>query len=99
MKTKLLILSSVALCAMLSSCASLQSANQVADYNGDGVISNAEYAQFQKQKNIEDRNVYSESVKRENAVNTVRDVRDATGAASSTVNIFRNFGSFYGGGY
>ncbi len=83
----------------LSSCASLQSANQVADYNGDGVISNAEYAQFQKQKNIEDRNVYSESVKRTNAVNTVRDVRDATGAASSTVNIFRNFGGYYGGGF
>ncbi len=98
MKKNLLILPAIAALS-LSSCASMQSANQVADYNGDGVISNAEYAQFQKQKNIEDRNVYSESVKRTNAVNTVRDVRDATGAASSTVNIFRNFGGYYGGGY
>ncbi len=98
MNKHLIALSALAALA-LSSCASMQSANQVADYNGDGVISNAEYAQFQKQKNIEDRNVYSESVKRTNAVNTVRDVRDATGAASSTVNIFRNFGGYYGGGY
>lgn len=98
MKKALLVLPVIATLG-LSSCASLQSANQVADYNGDGVISNAEYAQFQKQKNIEDRNVYSESVKRTNAVNTVRDLRDASGAASSTVNIFRNFGGYYGGGY
>ncbi len=98
MKKQFLILPVIAALG-LSSCASMQSANQVADYNGDGVISNAEYAQFQKQKNIEDRNVYSESVKRTNAVNTVRDVRDAAGAASSTVNIFRNFGGYYGGGW
>lgn len=96
---KHLIVLPVIIALGLCSCASMQSAHQVADYNGDGVISDAEYKQFQKQKNIEDRNVYSESVKRTNAVNTVRDVRDAAGAASSTVNIFRNFGGYYGGGW
>lgn len=70
---------------MLSNCASFQSANQVADYNGDGVVSNAEYVQFNKQKNVEDRNVYSESVKRRNVVNTVGDVNDTIWNARSAV--------------
>ena len=74
MKFLLLILPAAA----LVSCASVQTAS-VADYNGDGVISNAEYVQFQKQKDIEDRNVYTESVKRRNATNTVRDATEALG--------------------
>ncbi len=99
MKPFFVLLVGTAAAAGLSSCASFANANQLADYNRDGVITNAEYAQYQKSRNVEDRAVYSETIKRENMVNTVRDVRDAAGAASSTVNIFRNFGSFYGGGY
>ena len=74
----------------LSSCASTQNYG-VADFNRDGVISNAEYLQYQKQKDIEDRNVYSESVKRRNATNTVRDARDAVGGVRDLRNIIRNF--------
>ncbi|MGD1979419.1 MAG: hypothetical protein PVJ98_08505 [Akkermansiaceae bacterium] len=59
----------------LSSCASFTTAQQQADYNGDGFVSAAENAQFQRQKNVEDRAVYSESVKRRNVVNTVGDAR------------------------
>ena len=71
MKFLLLIIPAMA----LVSCASMQTAT-VADYNGDGAISNAEYVQFQKQKDIEDRNVYSESVKRRNVTNTARDATE-----------------------
>ena len=81
----------VAMAGFLSNCASMQSANQVADYNRDGLVSDAEYKQYMKQKNVEDRNVYSESTKRRNAVNTVRDVRDTVGAARSASWMLRNW--------
>jgi uncharacterized protein YceK len=59
----------------LSGCASFQSA-AVADYNHDGVVSDAEYRQYQKQKSVEASNVDVERAKRENARDTVRDVND-----------------------
>ena len=71
MKALLLLIPVVA----LSSCSSFSNAQQQADYNGDGLISPAENAQFQRQRNVEDRGVYSESVKRRNVVNTVGDAR------------------------
>jgi len=72
MKALILILPVVA----LSSCASFSTAQQQADYNRDGFVSSAENAQFQRQKNVEDRAVYSEGVKRRNVTNTVRDGAD-----------------------
>ena len=84
-------LSLVALAGTFVSCASFQSADQVADYNRDGLVSDAEYKQYMKQKNIEDRNVYSESTKRRNVTNTVRDVRDTVGAARSTRYLLRHW--------
>lgn len=74
----------------LASCASTQNAS-VADYNRDGVISNAEYAQYNKRADVQDRNVYTESNKRRNSVNTARDVRDGIGAVRDVRNIIRNF--------
>jgi hypothetical protein len=91
MKTMKTIITSIAatIAALtLSNCASVQSA-AVADYNGDGVVSRAEAAQYHRQKDIEDRNVYTESNKRRNAVNTVRDVRDVGWAARSIRNTAR----------
>lgn len=63
--------------AAFSSCASVSTAQQHADYNRDGFVSQAEAAQYNRQKNVEDRAVYSESVKRRNVTNTVRDGADA----------------------
>ena len=86
MKALLLTLPAV----VLVSCSSFQNAS-VADYNGDGVISNAEYTQFQKQKDIEDRNVYSESVKRRNVTNTVRDTSDTLFQARRAQSLIKSF--------
>ena len=86
MKTPLLILPAVALVG----CASTQTA-AVADYNGDGLISDAEYVQYQKQRDIEDRNVYSESVKRRNVTNTARDVSDTLWHARRTQALIENW--------
>ncbi len=83
------IISSASLLA-LASCASMQNAS-VADYNGDGLVSDAEYKQYQKQKNVEDRNVYTESNKRRNAVRTVTDTRDALWGARSIRNTLRGW--------
>ncbi len=74
----------------LASCASVQNAG-VADYNGDGAISNAEYTQYQKQADIQDRNVYTESNKRRNAVNTVGDTADGLYEAHRVRDLFRAF--------
>ena len=86
MKALLLAIPTIA----LASCASMQT-YEVADYNRDGLVSNAEYQQYNKQKDIEDRNVYSESVKRRNAVNTTRDVRDSLWNARAIMNTLENF--------
>jgi hypothetical protein len=72
-KTCLLLLSLTSL--FLTSCATFQTAS-VADYNGDGVISDAEYKQYQKQKSVEAANVEVETMKRRNAVNTVGDANE-----------------------
>ncbi len=74
--------------ASLTGCASFQTA-QVADYNGDGVISDAEYRQYQKQKSVESSNVQVERAKRENARDTLRDVNDAVWTAHSVRNGLR----------
>jgi hypothetical protein len=75
---------------LLANCASTQN-YQVADINGDGLISDAEYRQYNMQKNVEDRNVYSEGAKRRNARDTVLDTRDAVWGASSIKNMVENF--------
>ena len=71
----------------LASCASFTNAQQQADYNRDGFVSSAENAQFQRQKNVEDRAVYSESVKRRNVTNTVRDAADAVSQGKRIQNL------------
>lgn len=68
MKKLLIILPFLA----LANCATMQNAS-VADYNGDGVISDAESKQYHKQASIQERNVYTEATKRRNAVDTTRD--------------------------
>ena len=73
-----------------ASCASTQTAG-VADFNQDGLISDAESKQYHKQAGIQERNVYTESVKRRNAVNTTRDVRDSLWNVQATRNLLRNW--------
>lgn len=75
----------------LASCASFSTAQQQADYNRDGFVSSAENAQFQRQKNVEDRAVYSESVKRRNVTNTVGDTADTLYNAHRVRNLWRGF--------
>ncbi len=89
MKKNLIILSAIAITG-LSGCASFQTA-QVADYNGDGVISDAEHRQYQKQKSVEASNVSVERMKRENAVDTVRDVNDTIWNVHGIRNGIRSF--------
>lgn len=60
----------------LASCASVTTAQQQADYDRDGFVSAAENAQFQRQKNVEDRAVFSEAAKRRNVTDTARDALD-----------------------
>lgn len=79
------------LALLATSCSSTQNAQQVADYDGDGFISDAEYKQFQKQKNVEDRNVYSESVKRRNVSNTVDDINRSVWGTRSILDGIRSF--------
>jgi len=71
--------------------ASFSNAQQQADYNNDGFVSAAESQQFHRQKNVEDRAVYSESVKRRNVTNTARDARDGLGAVKDIQRIFKSF--------
>lgn len=63
----------------------------VADLNGDGVISDAEFKQSGKQNYIQQDNVRTESMKRRNAVNTVGDVRDAAWNVRSLKGIMQSF--------
>ena len=74
----------------LCSCASFQTA-QVADYNRDGLVSDAEYRQYQKQKSVEASNVQVESMKRENAVDTVRDANETLWNVHGIRNAVRAF--------
>ena len=88
MKPILLI---VPLALALASCASTMTAQQSADYDGDGYISDAEHKQFNKQKNVEDRAVYTESVKRRNVANTVRDANDIVWGTRSLIRGIEGF--------
>jgi len=87
MKSLLILLPVIA----LSSCSSFTTAQQQADYNRDGFVSPAENAQYQRQKNVEDRAVYSESVKRRNVTNTVRDAADTLQGARRAQRLFKSF--------
>lgn len=75
----------------LSSCSSFTTARHQADYDRDGFISPAENAQYQRQKNVEDRAVYSESVKRRNVTNTVRDAADTLHGARRAQRLIESF--------
>jgi uncharacterized protein YceK len=77
--------------ALIGGCASTMSARQAADYNGDGAISDAEYKQFNKQAAVQERNVYTESVKRRGAVNTVHDVNESVWTVRSILSGIRSF--------
>lgn len=81
----------VPVAALLAGCASTMSAQQAADYNGDGVVSDAEFKQFNKQASVQERNVYTESVKRRGAVNTVHDVNESVWTARSILSGIRSF--------
>lgn len=89
MKTYLPLL--VLLVLVLNGCAATMNAQQAADYNGDGVVSDAEFKQFNKQASVQERNVYTESVKRRGAVNTVRDVNETIWTARSILSGIRSF--------
>jgi hypothetical protein len=89
MKNNLIILSAIAVTGF-SGCASVQTA-AVADYNRDGIISDAEHRQYQKQKSVEASNVTVERMKRENAVDTVRDVNSTLWNVHGIRNAVRAF--------
>ncbi|MBV5273791.1 MAG: hypothetical protein JZU52_09140 [Lamprocystis purpurea] len=75
----------------LTGCAATMNAQQVSDYNGDGVVSDAEFKQFNKQAAVQERNVHTETVKRRGAVNTVHDVNETVWTARSILSGLRSF--------
>jgi hypothetical protein len=75
----------------LTGCTATMNAQQVSDYDGDGVVSDAEYKQFNKQAAVQERNVHTESVKRRGAVNTVSDVNETVWTARSILSGLRSF--------
>jgi hypothetical protein len=76
---------------LLIGCAATMNAQQAADYNGDGVVSDAEFKQFNKQASVQERNVYTESVKRRGAVYSVRDFNETVWTARSILSGIRSF--------
>lgn len=76
--------------AALASCSSFNNAS-VADLNGDGVISDAEFKQSGKQNYVQRDNVHTERAKRDNVVDTVGDVRRSVGNVLGTRNLLRAF--------
>ncbi len=86
MKKPLLILPAL----LLANCASLQTAS-VADFNGDGAISAAENQQYNTQQSVQRENVYTESVKRRNAVNTTGDALEGVRNVRNLRDVFRSF--------
>ena len=85
------IVTLIPIVVMFTGCAATMSAQQASDYNGDGMVSDAEYKQFNKQAAVQERNVYTESVKRRGAVNTVRDVNETIWTARSILSGIRSF--------
>lgn len=75
---------------LLSSCASFQGPG-VADFNRDGVISDAEYNAYYANKSIENMNVNTERNKRMNAAGTIRDTRNTLWDVRSIRNTIRNW--------
>lgn len=74
MKTKTIAaVSSLLIAIVLPNCASVGS-SAVADYNGDGIISDAEYKQHQIRNRVQQEEVYTERMKRRNAEDTVHGV-------------------------
>ena len=88
MKTLVLLLP---IAVLTASCTTPYTARQLSDYDGDGYVSDAEYKQFMKQRNVEDRAVYSESVKRRNVANTVQDANRTVWGARSLLEGIRSF--------
>jgi len=72
-------------------CAATMSAQQMADYNGDGMISDAEMKQYNKQATVQERTVQTESIKRQGAVGTVRDTNEVIWTARSILSGIRSF--------
>lgn len=66
----------LAIAVLLPSCATFDD-GRVADYNHDGVVSDAEYKQYNKQASVQATNVEVETMKRRNAVNTLGDVNES----------------------
>jgi hypothetical protein len=87
---KIGLLSASSFALILTSCASLQGPG-VADFNRDGVISDAEYNAYYKNKSIENINVNTERNKRMNAAGTIRDTRNTFWNARSIRNTIRNW--------
>jgi hypothetical protein len=84
------ILFALSLVSLLPSCATFQSA-AVADINGDGLISDAEYKQWHKQKSVESSNIEVETMRRRNAVNTLGDLNESVWTVHGIRNGLRAF--------
>jgi hypothetical protein len=74
----------------LTQCASFQNSS-VADYNRDGLVSDAEFKQYEKSQVVQRSNVATERAKRENAVDTVWDASSAIQGVHSIRNGLRAF--------
>lgn len=87
---KLIFLTTSAATVLLTNCASFEG-SEVADLNGDGVISNAEHNAYYNKKSVENMNVDTERNKRDNAVDVVRDTRNTLWNAQSIKNTLQNW--------
>jgi len=80
----------VAASALLTQCASFQNST-VADYNHDGLVSDAEFKQYEKQQVVQRSNVATERAKRDNAVDTIWDTSSGIQGVHSILNGIRAF--------
>ncbi len=87
---KLSITSLGIISVLLTSCASFQGPG-VADYNRDGVITDAEYNAYYTNKSIENLNVNTERNKRMNAAGVFRDTRNTLWDAHSIRHAIRSW--------
>jgi hypothetical protein len=86
-----LTLLATAAATSLSSCATFDTA-AVADYNGDGIIADAEYKQYGKQHGVVRTNIETEAMRRDNVVDTVWDVSSVVHGTRSIIGGLSNFG-------